>query len=123
MKKECICWMAVVCLSLLLTGLPALAKGKGKGQGIKRPPGWEEGEKRGWQSDVPPGMEHRDNGLPPGLDETEKGDQDGDVGPDEEGKEALEEEAETQEGYGKGLKEKARKEKRHNKRNKKGGVD
>lgn len=40
----------------------AVAKGKGKGpdksQGpSERPPGWDKGEKKGWDSDVPPGLE------------------------------------------------------------------
>jgi hypothetical protein len=32
-----------------------------------RPPGWDKGEKKGWDTDVPPGIEKKDDWLPPGL--------------------------------------------------------
>ena len=52
-------WLFVFILSLLLGSTLALAKGKGKKSSDARPPGWDKGEKKGWQSDVPPGLEKK----------------------------------------------------------------
>lgn len=38
----------------------------------KRPPGWDKGEKKGWTSDVPPGIEKKGGWMPPGLSKKEK---------------------------------------------------
>ncbi len=50
----------IACLSLIFAVSSTFAQGKGKNQNKNRPPGWEEGEKKGWQSDVPPGLEKKD---------------------------------------------------------------
>lgn len=43
--------------SIFLLGSPALAGGKGKGKSKAVPPGWEQGEKTGWDGkDTPPGL-------------------------------------------------------------------
>ena len=50
----------IVCLSLIFAVSSTYAKGKGRGHNKNRPSGWEEGEKKGWDSDVPPGLEDKD---------------------------------------------------------------
>ncbi len=70
MYKAMRCWVFVAIASLFLAGSLALAQGKGKGRG-GNPPGWEKGEKKGWQSDVPPGIEKKGGSMPPGLSEKE----------------------------------------------------
>ncbi|MBW2169437.1 MAG: hypothetical protein JRG69_09310 [Deltaproteobacteria bacterium] len=55
MKRTILLWVFMTALALFLTTSPVLAKGKGK----ERPPGWDKGEKKGWQSDVPPGQEKK----------------------------------------------------------------
>ncbi|MGD8368453.1 MAG: hypothetical protein PVG78_12495, partial [Desulfobacterales bacterium] len=54
-------WMPLLLSAMisLLIAAPAGAKGKGKGGGQDRPYGWDQGEKRGWKSDTPPGRENR----------------------------------------------------------------
>jgi hypothetical protein len=47
----------IVFLSLILAFPMAFAKDKGKRQRNDRPPGWEEGEKKSWDSDAPPRQE------------------------------------------------------------------
>ena len=51
----------IIFLLLLLAVPPTFAKGKAKGQTKQSPSGWEEGEKKGWESDVPPGQEKKAN--------------------------------------------------------------
>ena len=53
----------IACLSLIFAVSSTFAQGKGRGHNKKRPPGWDEGEKKGWQSDVPPGQEKKDEKL------------------------------------------------------------
>lgn len=55
MKKRLFFCFSVIFLSFLLIGSPALSKGKGKQEAS----GWDKGEKKGWQSDVPPGQEDK----------------------------------------------------------------
>ena len=55
MKRTIIFWVSVMFLSWFLIGSPAFAQKKDK----ERPPGWDKGEKKGWQSDVPPGQEKK----------------------------------------------------------------
>jgi hypothetical protein len=45
--------------SAFLGGSLVWAQGKGPGQ---RPPGWEKGEKKGWEGDAPPGLEKKQEG-------------------------------------------------------------
>jgi hypothetical protein len=49
----------------------AYAQGKGRGQ-KETPPGWEKGEKKGWFSDVPPGIAKKEGWIPPGWSKGEK---------------------------------------------------
>ena len=39
----------------------AVSGDKGKEHDENRPPGWEKGEKKGWQSDKPPGLDKKDD--------------------------------------------------------------
>jgi len=50
--------LCIIILScIFLIGSPALAGGKGKGKNETKPPGWEQGEKTGWDGeDKPPGL-------------------------------------------------------------------
>ena len=63
MNKKLIKILFIVCLSYIFAISSAFAQGKGKEHNKNRPPGWEEGEKKGWQSDVPPGQEKKDEKL------------------------------------------------------------
>jgi hypothetical protein len=66
-------WIAVVFLSCTLTATWTFAKGKGKGQGDTSPSGWSQGEKKGWKTDVPAGLEDKDKaGDPSGLTQEKK---------------------------------------------------
>lgn len=65
-------WCSFVTIaSILIAGSLALAEGKAKGRGDK-PHGWEKGEKKGWEGDVPPGIEKKGGWLPPGLSKEEQ---------------------------------------------------
>ncbi|OHB91100.1 MAG: hypothetical protein A3E19_02625 [Planctomycetes bacterium RIFCSPHIGHO2_12_FULL_52_36] len=60
------CLIFLMSLSLLPLS-DAVAKEKGGGAGVspgpsERPPGWDEGEKKGWDSNVPPGLEGKEEG-------------------------------------------------------------
>ena len=60
MDKKLIKVLLIACLSFVFAVSLAFAQGKGKGQNKEdRPQGWEQGEKKGWQSDVPPGLEKK----------------------------------------------------------------
>ncbi|NVM23948.1 MAG: hypothetical protein HWN68_19490 [Desulfobacterales bacterium] len=63
----------VTFLSLLLVGSLAFAQGKGRGRTGGKPPGWEKGEKRGWHTDVPPGIEQKGDWIPQGLGKEKQG--------------------------------------------------
>ncbi len=56
---------------VISTTIPAYAQGKGRGQ-KEIPPGWEKGEKKGWFSDVPPGLAKKEGWIPPGWSKGEK---------------------------------------------------
>lgn len=55
--------LVVAIASAFLGGSLAWAQGEGPG---KKPPGWQKGEKKGWEGDAPPGLEKK-GGMPPGL--------------------------------------------------------
>ena len=66
--------------SLLFTNIAMSSPPDGKGEG-KKPNGWQKGEKEGWNSDQPPGLEkkhnknhQKENNNPRGW---KKGDKDG----------------------------------------------
>ena len=66
-------WIAVVFLSCTLTATWTFAKEKGKGQGDTSPSGWSKGEKKGWKTDVPAGLEEKDKSWnPSGLNKEKK---------------------------------------------------
>jgi len=71
MYKAIRCWVFVVIASILLTGSLTMAEDKTKGGGDKLP-GWEKREKKGWEGDVPPGIEKKGDWLPPGLSKGEQ---------------------------------------------------
>ena len=47
-------------LAVVFIGSLAIAQGKDKGQSGDRPAGWDNGRKKGWQSEVPPGQEEKE---------------------------------------------------------------
>ena len=47
-------WVFIVIVCLFFVGSLSFAQGP-----KSRPPGWDKGEKRGWSSDVPPGLEKK----------------------------------------------------------------
>lgn len=82
MRKILVWGAGAAIFSLLLTGSPALAGGKGQGQvqvvvpgtvqvvqpGKGPPPGWCQGKKTGWQKKgavMPPGLQKKGK-IPPG---------------------------------------------------------
>lgn len=65
-------WCSFVIVAfILLAGSSALAEGKGKGSGDKSH-GWGKGEKKGWENNVPPGIEKKGDWMPPGLSKEEQ---------------------------------------------------
>ncbi len=66
-------WIAVVFLSCGLCATFAFAKGKGKGHGSSRPHGWSQGEKKGWETDAPPGFDKKsEDWKPSGFNDEKK---------------------------------------------------
>lgn len=75
-------WVVLVVLLLLPVSSPIMAKGKGRsGAGRTsgfsrerpgRPSGWNQGEKKGWNTDIPPGLEKKNDGFPSGLSKEER---------------------------------------------------
>lgn len=61
--------VSMVVLASLTTVVSAEGKGKSSG---KTPPGWAKGEKEGWTSNVPPGIEKKGGWVPPGLSKQEQ---------------------------------------------------
>ena len=47
-------WVFILIVSLFFVSSLSFAEGP-----KSRPPGWDKGEKRGWGSDVPPGLEEK----------------------------------------------------------------
>lgn len=81
------------------------AKGGGKGHGSGSPHGWSQGKKKAWNSDVPPGIEKKDeDGTPSGLTDEKE----------------LQKENEKSEKQQEKEQEKARERKRHREREHKG---
>lgn len=71
MRKKMGLVVAAAVFSLLLTGFPALAGGKGQGGKFinGQPSGWSRGAKKGWQKKgavAPPGIQKKGR-LPKGL--------------------------------------------------------
>ncbi len=58
-------WIVVFFLSCSLSATFVFAKGGGKGYGSSSPHGWSQGKKKGWNSDVPPGIEKKDEDWKP----------------------------------------------------------
>ena len=78
MLKRIIIILFILLLSVVFIGSPAIAQGKGKSQNGDRPAGWDKGKKKGWQSDVPPGQEEKEekkknlSGEEENLEDTQK---------------------------------------------------
>lgn len=53
MNKKVIKVLFIACLSFVFAFSLSYAKEKGKGKNKNKPPGWDQGEKKGWQSDIP----------------------------------------------------------------------
>ncbi len=56
MKSTSLKFVVLMILSVFMTGSLALAAEKEKGKNQSTPPGWEQGEKTGWEGDTPPGL-------------------------------------------------------------------
>jgi hypothetical protein len=57
MKTQILKLSIIILSSIFLLSSPALAGGKAKGKNKTQPPGWEQGEKTGWNGeDKPPGL-------------------------------------------------------------------
>jgi len=66
-------WIAVVFLSCCLCATFTFAKGGGKGGGSNSPHGWNQGEKKGWETDAPPSFQKKGEGWKPsGLSDEKK---------------------------------------------------
>jgi hypothetical protein len=63
----------VMGLFFIFNSAMTIAYAQGKGQGQKeRPSGWEKGEKKGWLSNLPPGLAKKEGWIPPGWSKGEK---------------------------------------------------
>jgi len=66
-------WIAVVFLSCFLCATFTFAKGGGKGRGSSSPHGWNQGDKKGWETDAPPSFQKKGEGWKPsGLSDEKK---------------------------------------------------
>ena len=54
MYKLISCWVFIIIVCLFFVGSLSFAQGPDA-----RPSGWDKGEKRGWDSDEPPGLEKK----------------------------------------------------------------
>ena len=59
-KRVILLWITVVFLSFSLSATWTFAKGKQKRQRSGTHSGWVKGEKKGWEADVSPGLEKKD---------------------------------------------------------------
>ncbi len=82
MYKVMRCWIFIVIVCLFFVGSLDFAEGKSKGPG-DRPPGWDKGEKKGWNSDVPPGLEKKETKEKVKKEKKEKKKKDKDKGEDD----------------------------------------
>jgi hypothetical protein len=57
MNNQTLKYFIIILSAIFLLSSPALAGGKGRGKNKTQPPGWEQGEKTGWEGeDTPPGL-------------------------------------------------------------------
>jgi hypothetical protein len=56
MKNTTAKFFVLTILSIFMAGSPALAADKDQDKNQSTPPGWEQGQKTGWQGDTPPGL-------------------------------------------------------------------
>jgi hypothetical protein len=61
MKIRLLKIVLIAFLSIIFSSSLAVSGDKGKEHDENRPPGWEKGEKKGWQSDKPPGLDKKDD--------------------------------------------------------------
>lgn len=98
-------WIVVIFLGCSLSATLVFARGGGKGHGGGGPHGWSQGEKEGWNSDVPPGTEKKEGDWQPsGLNQEKE----------------LQKENEKGEKHQEMEQERTRERKRHRKREQKG---
>ncbi|MBA7610341.1 hypothetical protein ES703_17549 [subsurface metagenome] len=64
-------WVFISIVFISFTSLLILTESKAKGEDDK-PPGWEKGEKEGWEGEIPPGIEKKGGWMPPGLSKEEQ---------------------------------------------------
>jgi hypothetical protein len=68
MNNQTLKYFIIILSAIFLLSSPALAGGKGRGKNKTKPPGWEQGEKTGWEGeDTPPGLNEET------LDKKQKG--------------------------------------------------
>jgi hypothetical protein len=72
MNKRIIKIFFIAFLSIIFANSLAIDQCKGKGHSKNKPPGWDKGEKKGWQSDIPPGLEKKDDQIKQKADIPEK---------------------------------------------------
>jgi hypothetical protein len=72
MNKHMMKALFISCLALIFAVASAFAQEKVKGPNKNISPGWDKGEKKGWQSDVPPGQEEKDEKLKGKTNKPEK---------------------------------------------------
>jgi hypothetical protein len=56
MKSATVNFFVLTILSIFMAGSLAPAADRDKGKNQNTPPGWEQGEKTGWEGDTPPGL-------------------------------------------------------------------
>jgi hypothetical protein len=56
MKSTPIKLFILTLVSVFISGLPAFAADRDNGKNQSTPPGWEQGEKTGWEGNTPPGL-------------------------------------------------------------------
>ena len=105
-------WIVVIFLLYSLSVTSVFAKGGGKGHGGGSPHNWNQGKKKGWNSDAPSGVEKKDEDWKPSGLTDEKDLQ--------KEKEKIEKQQEETEKKQEKEQEKARERKRHREREQKG---
>ena len=63
----------IVLLTIFFLSPQASARDKNKGRDKEAPPGWSKGEKKGWNTDVLPGLEKKGLSAPQDLSEDGQG--------------------------------------------------
>ena len=72
MKNRIIKNFLIAFLSIIFISTLAVSDDKGEENDKKTPPGWEKGEKKGWQSDKPPGLDEKNGKAKKNTNKSEK---------------------------------------------------